>query len=103
MESLWCIYKHTLLIDGRVYIGQTNNIKNRWKPSAYKNYIKFYNAINEYGWENFSHEIIKDNLTLEEANYYETYYIKEYNSIEEGFNLNFGGDNKIASKATKEK
>ena len=43
----WCVYKHTLKETGQVYIGQTNNIKNRWKPSAYKNCIKFYNAIQE--------------------------------------------------------
>lgn len=99
----WCVYKHTLIETGQVYIGQTNNIKNRWKPSAYKNCIKFYNAIQKYGWDNFTHEIIADNLTLEEANILETKFINEYDSINNGFNLNTGGDNKIASEETRQK
>lgn len=99
----WCIYKHTLIQTGQVYIGQTNNIKTRWKPSAYKNCVKFYNAIQKYGWDNFIHEILIDNLTLEEANKLETQYILKYDSINKGFNLNSGGDNKIASQETREK
>ena len=59
-----------------MYIGQTNNIKARWKPSAYKNCVKFYNAILYYGWENFSHIILENNLTFEEANIKEEYYIQ---------------------------
>ena len=99
----WCVYKHTLKETGQVYIGQTNNIKNRWKPSAYKNCIKFYNAIQKYGWDNFEHEILANELTLEEANELETKFIIEYDSINNGFNLNTGGDNKLASQKTKEK
>lgn len=99
----WCIYKHTLKETGQVYIGQTNNIKNRWKPSAYKGCTKFYDAIEKYGWDNFEHEILVDGLTLEEANKLETKFIIEYDSINNGFNLNTGGDNKLASDETKEK
>lgn len=99
----WCVYKHTLKETGQIYIGQTNNIKNRWKPSAYKQCIKFYNAIQKYGWDNFDHEILADSLTLEEANELETKFIIEYDSINNGFNLNTGGDNKLASPETKEK
>lgn len=76
----WCIYKHTLIGTDLCYIGQTNDIKTRWKPSAYKTCTKFYNAINKYGWNNFKHEILKDNLTIDEANEWEEYYIKAYNS-----------------------
>ena len=99
----WCVYKHILKETGQIYIGQTNNIKNRWKPSAYKNCIKFYNAIQKYGWDNFEHEILANELTLEEANELETKFIIEYDSINNGFNLNTGGDNKLASQETKEK
>lgn len=102
MGKFWCIYKHTLP-DGRCYIGQTCNITARWKPSAYKNCVKFYSAIQEYGWENFNHEILIDNLTLEEANRLEEAYIEKYNSIEKGFNLNSGGENKLHSQETKNK
>ena len=99
----WCVYKHTCTITNLSYIGQTNNISARWKPSAYKNCVKFYNAIQKYGWDNFTHEILEENLTLEQANEREEYYIKFYNSIENGYNLLSGGQNRLASEETKQK
>lgn len=99
----WCVYKHQLKNTNQVYIGQTNNIKARWKPNSYKQCIKFYNAINKYGWNNFEHIILKDNLTLEEANYWEEYYIKQYNSCNDGWNLSSGGLNHLHSNETKQK
>lgn len=102
MET-WVIYIHTLTLDGRKYIGQTNDIHSRWKPSAYKTCTKFYKAIQEYGWNNFTHEIIYDNLTLEEANELEEKLIAEYDTINNGFNLEFGGTNHLHSQETKDK
>lgn len=102
MEA-WVIYIHTLTLDGRKYIGQTNDIHSRWKPSAYKTCTKFYNAIQEYGWNNFTHEIIYDNLTLEEANELEEKLIAEYDTINNGFNLDSGGLNHLHSQETKNK
>ena len=103
MEQTWCVYKHTLKDSHLCYVGQTNNTAQRWKPSAYKTCPKFYSAIQEYGWDNFTHEILKDNLTLEEANYWEEYYITFYNSQTEGWNLDSGGLNHLHSEATKQK
>lgn len=97
------IYKHTCKINGKVYIGQTNNTSMRWKPSAYKNCSKFYNAIKKYGWNNFEHEILESNLTITEANQKEIYYIDLYHSVENGYNLNYGGDSHLASDETKQK
>lgn len=97
----WVVYVHTLIIDGRKYIGQTNDIHTRWKPSAYKTCTKFYNAIQEYGWNNFTHEILYDNLTLEEANKLEEELIAKYDTINNGFNLEYGGLNHLHSEETK--
>ena len=99
----WVVYAHTLKSDGRKYIGQTNDIHARWKPSAYKTCVKFYNAIQEYGWENFTHEILYDNLTLEEANQLEEQLIAQYDTINNGFNLDSGGLNQLHSQETKQK
>ena len=99
----WVIYAHTLILDGRKYIGQTNDIKARWKPSAYKTCAKFYKAIQTYGWENFTHEILYSDLTLEEANELEEKLITEYDTINNGFNLEFGGTNHLHSQETKDK
>ena len=75
----------------KCYIGQTVNIKNRWKPSAYRQCKKFYNAIKKYGWENFTHEIICTCSTPQEANEKEAYYIEKYDSVNNGYNLVVGG------------
>ena len=105
MDNNWCIYKHTLKEDGRGYIGQTNSIQNRWKPSAYKTCTYFYNAIQKYGWDNFEHEILLSNLTLEEANIQEEMIIKQYDATnpQKGFNLKSGGLNNLHSEATKQR
>lgn len=69
----YTVYKHTNLINGRCYIGMTNNIKRRWRLNGreYKptkiNSRPFWNALEKYGWDNFKHEILFDNLTFEEA------------------------------------
>ncbi len=87
------VYLHKNKINGKVYIGQTNNIKKRWAINAYKGSTRFYNAILKYGWENFQHIIIKNNLSKEEANLEEIKLIKEYNSIDPqyGYNISIGG------------
>lgn len=89
----YCIYKHTLP-NQKVYIGQTCDIKRRWRASSYVGNCLFYNAIQKYGWENITHEILEDNLTLEEANEKEKYYITLYQSTNRqyGYNLRAGGE-----------
>ena len=65
---MWVIYKHTNLINGKIYIGQTcQNPEDRWDYGCgYKKHnLHFYNAIKKYGWkEGFSHEIIEKNILL---------------------------------------
>ena len=48
---------------------------------------KFYNAIKKYGWDNFKHEILKNNLNFSSACYWEMYYIRFYKSDEKGYNV----------------
>ena len=70
---MYKIYKHTLTLDcphkGWSYIGQTDNAEpnTRWQNGlGYKHCTVFWRAIQKYGWDNFSHEIIEDGLeTLE--------------------------------------
>jgi len=44
-------------------------------------------------------------LTLEEANYWEEYYIKIFKSTDDryGYNISYGGSNRVVSDETKEK
>ena len=91
----YCIYLHRNKINGKVYIGQTcQKPEKRWNYGhGYKNCPRFYSAIVSYGWSNFEHIILEDNLTSDEANEKEQYYIKKYNSQNPdlGYNLTEGG------------
>ena len=91
----YCIYLHRNKINGKVYIGQTcQNPEKRWNYGhGYKNCPRFYSAIVSYGWNNFEHIILENNLTSDEANEKEQYYIKKYNSQNPdlGYNLTEGG------------
>lgn len=93
------IYKITNLINNNCYIGQSKNIKKRWKreiADALNSNTEAYNyplskAIRKYGLENFSFEIIEECLQ-EELNQKERYWIKYFNSYNEGYNQNLGGN-----------
>lgn len=88
------IYKFTNNITKKSYIGQSINLESRYN-SHKRNYLnknlstynsKFYRAIRKYGFENFTYEILcqSENYTVEELNYYEQLYIKQYNSFLDG-------------------
>ena len=91
----YLIYKHTNKINGKCYIGQTcyTNPTHRWHSdgSGYKSQQKFYRAILKYGWENFEHQVLIENLTKQEADELEIAYINQFDSIENGYNLLIGG------------
>lgn len=49
--------------------------------------------LKKYGWDNFSHEILLSDLTEEEMEYWEDYYIEFYDSRnpDKGYNIMKGG------------
>lgn len=92
---IWTIYKHTNKFNNKIYIGQTcQTLHRRWGKDG-KNYEgspKFWPAIQEYGWNNFSHEVIETNiLTQTKANEREQYWIAFYDSYNTGYNATLGG------------
>ena len=86
-ERICGIYKITNLINGKMYIGQAQDIYKRWyahKYSAFKKDNKRYNvilyrAIRKYGLENFEFEILEE-CCVGELNEKEIYYINKYNT-----------------------
>lgn len=82
------IYKITNLINGKIYIGQSIHIEQRWKEhcrQSAKSLIS--DAIKKYGKENFSFEII-ERCSQEKLNERETYYIQLFNCITpNGYNI----------------
>ena len=92
-DQKYIIYKHTNKINNKVYIGQTNNYKKRCTPGNYASSPYFYHAIQKYGWDNFQHQILKQNLTAEQANKQEIFYIQYYHATDNnyGYNIANGG------------
>ena len=95
----YIVYKHTSP-NGKFYIGITSQgTERRWRAdgSEYKpkegRTTHFYNAILKYGWDNFEHEILYDNLTKEEAEEIERELIDKYDltNPEYGYNTREGG------------
>lgn len=101
---MYLIYKHTSP-SGKSYIGQTKHIEKRTKEHQTKHSEcrVFKNAIQKYGFENFTTEILAENLSLEEANILEEKFISDYNTIvPNGYNLKSGGLSQIPSQESLE-
>ena len=84
-NNTYCVYVHINKINEKKYVGQTVNGDNpnkRWKDGeGYKTQSYFYKAIQKYGWDNFDHEVVASNLTLDEANNFEELLIKELDTM----------------------
>lgn len=99
-ENDYYVYCHRNKINGKVYIGITNDLRNRWRNGiGYKSQPLFDNAIRKYGWDNFDHIILESCLSRNEACKKEKYYIAEYKSNvnrfsdpQYGYNLTDGGE-----------
>lgn len=105
---MWTVYIHTNKINSKVYIGITGqSVDRRWRSdgSGYKKCLMFYRAIKKYGWDNFKHETLFENLTKEEAERKEQELIAKYhsNDKEYGYNIANGGSVNSVSQQTKEK
>jgi len=91
----YIVYMHRLKKDNRVYIGITcQNPKKRWQNGlGYAHSSYFYNAIMKYGWDNFEHIILYENLSKVDAEQKEVELIIKYKSNKKGygFNLTEGG------------
>ena len=92
VENNYCIYAH-ISPSNKAYIGITCQKPNRrWHGgSGYREQPKFYNAIKKYGWDNFKHIILFENLTESQACELETKLIEQYDSIKNGYNQTNGG------------
>lgn len=94
-EKPFVIYIHTSP-SNKVYIGiTTQEPKNRWGNGCnYASNKHFSSAIRKYGWVNFKHEILYDNLSEQEAKNKEIELIALYDSTNpnKGYNITLGGE-----------
>ena len=88
-EEKYLVYMHINKINKKVYVGQTSNSsKERWRNGYGYRGQYFFEAIEEFGWDNFEHIIIAENLTMSEAQVLEAELITKYCAKEEAFGYN---------------
>ena len=111
-----CIYMYTNKINGKGYVGKAEDFLIRKQTHIYGSYNKknkrdyntpFHRAIRKYGIENFEVTILKENLTKDEMNYWEDYYIETFDLYAKngkGYNVAKGGrgGNTYAGKTEEE-
>ena len=107
---MYYIYKFENKINGKVYIGRTDDfarrlIEHRASVKSGKGYT-LHDAIRKYGWDNFEYDIIDQAETLQEIVAKEYEYIVKHNSVRAGYNSTLetgaGGDNWAGRKDTPE-
>lgn len=96
-------------INNKWYVGQSiYSIASRWKvyhkPDRCKGQTKLYNALKKYGIDNFDkiilEECLPDRQILDSR---EDYWIRNYDSVENGYNCRYGGANGKMSKESIQK
>ena len=104
---MYTVYQHKNKINRKIYIGITmQEPKQRWRNGeGYKSSPHFYAAIQKYGWNNFEHNILFQDLTKEEACAKEQELIAKYNSMNRnfGYNSTSGGEVFIMNEEIKQK
>jgi group I intron endonuclease len=112
IDAVWIVYMHKNKVSGKMYIGITSRPPEvRWgnngsQYTSTKNPC-FHNAIKKYGWDNFEHIILFENLTEQEAKLKEQELIAKYHTCvydnnKMGYNMTFGGEGLLGHVASEE-
>lgn len=93
--------------NGKKYFGITcQRPKQRWKNgNGYKKQEHFWRAIQKYGWNNIQHIVLANNLTEDEACFFEKVMIALYDTTNRnnGYNKSTGGEHSATGhKCSKE-
>lgn len=95
MDENYFVYMH-ISPSGKRYIGITRNCIRRWRNGfGYQRNQYFYSAIKKYGWNNFEHIIIAENLSLLDAEKMEIELIEKYKTNEKEFGYNHAKGGKV--------
>jgi group I intron endonuclease len=109
--GIYSIYKSTNIINGMCYIGFASNFtrrKSQHKKSSFDServdyHSNFHKSIREYGWDNFLWEIIYQSKNkIHTLKHMEPYFIKEYGTLLNGYNMTLGGEGCFGYKHTEE-
>lgn len=92
-QNNYSVYIHKFP-NGKTYVGLTKQSpQDRWGVNG-ANYKKqrVYKYILEFGWNNIEHIIVKDKLSESEAAELEKELIIKYDSVNNGYNITYGGE-----------
>lgn len=95
MNKTFKVYIH-ISPSWKYYVGMTSakKVEDRWgkEGNGYKTQY-FKRAIDKYGWDNFIHIVVRDNLTKEDASCLEKLLIYKLKSNDNkyGYNISIGG------------
>lgn len=104
--KIYKLYVH-IAPNEKLYFGITSKSTNeRWgvDGGGYKTQRLFGRAIQKYGWENFKHIVLLENLSKEMACECEKYLIAKFqtNNPKYGYNITSGGDGTTGHKLPSE-
>lgn len=89
MEKTYTVYAHINKITGGIYFGITcMTVESRWRCGKGYSHQYFGKIIKEYGWNNFDHVILKEDVPEKEAEEMEQRLIAKYNTLDENFGYN---------------
>jgi group I intron endonuclease len=105
-KNIVSIYKITNTLNGKIYIGfdicYPKRIKQHYNDSQRGKNSPLCNDIREYGWDNFSKELIYQSWDpFYCLKIMENYFIIEYNSYVDGYNRTLGGNGSLGSPRPK--
>lgn len=105
-NNKFLVYVHTSP-KGKKYVGITSKTcEERWQNGrGYRENKHFYNAITKYGWDNFTHEVVASQLSLEDACNLEQQLIAEFDTMnpDNGYNHTTGGNWSSPDEATRKR
>lgn len=101
-NTSYIIYKHTNIVNGKSYIGQTiKGIDYRWKQhcNPSRNVYHFQRAIQKYGIDNWDHEILYISFYLDQEHLddVEKSLIIDHDTYNNGYNSTIGGSHQIGT------
>lgn len=101
------IYLASNLITGKQYVGQTTKTLKERKAKHLQNAQtdlnnKLYQAIRKHGIDSFKWEILEEANGKDNLDEREIFWIKEFNTLYEGYNMTIGGGTLYGHKHTEE-
>lgn len=94
---MYRVYRY-VFPDGMIYVGMTKNSIQTRRDQGYQHNKRLQTAIRSVGWAGLTVEILADNLTREQAEEKEKYFISVFRSDnpENGYNVSSGGKSTFA-------